>query len=135
MIKAEVIADSKNKFGNRIVTMIVTMPRYILAEFNTHRMFSRNSASSRAIPFKKMMDSVLQNPFIPIAWMEDHKGMQGSKYITDLNKIKELERLWLQARSNAVERAEQMNRLGLTKQMCNRPMEAFMWHTVYVPVS
>ena len=44
------------------------MPRIILAEFNTHRLFSRNSASSRAIPFKKMVQSVLENPFIPIAW-------------------------------------------------------------------
>lgn len=67
MITAKVVADSKNEFNNRITTMVVTFPRYILAELNTHRMFSRNSASSRAIPFEKMVKSVEENPFIPIA--------------------------------------------------------------------
>ena len=83
MIQAKIIADSKNKFGNRITTMIVTIPRIILAEFNTHRMFSRNSASSRAIPFEKMVKSVKENPFIPIAWQKDHKGMQGTEYFQE----------------------------------------------------
>src|ERR1035437_3905890 len=81
-ISAKVIADSKNKFGNRITTMVVTFPRYILAELNTHRMFSKNSASSRAIPFERLLKSVEENPFIPIAWMKDHKGMQGTEYFT-----------------------------------------------------
>ena len=53
MIGAEIIADSRNEFGNRITTFVLTFPRIILAELNTHRMFSRNSASSRAIPFDK----------------------------------------------------------------------------------
>ena len=87
MISAKIIADSKNKFGNRITTMIVTFPRIILAEFNTHRMFSRNSASSRAIPTLRMVQTLKENPFIPIAWQEEHKGMQGTNYITDETKI------------------------------------------------
>lgn len=79
MISAKVIADSilKPDYDNnpvsRITTMIVTFPRFILAEFNTHRMFSRNSASSRAIPFEKMLEVVQNNPFIPIAWQKHHK--------------------------------------------------------------
>ena len=78
-ISAKVIADSKNEFGNRITTMIVTFPRFILAELNTHRMMSRNSASSRAIPFEKMLEAVSNNPFIPIAWQKDHnyRGIYG----------------------------------------------------------
>ena len=52
-IKAEIIADSVNTLGDRLTTFVVTFPRIILAEVNTHRAFSRNSASSRAIPFKK----------------------------------------------------------------------------------
>lgn len=71
MIQAKIIADSINPFGHRITTMVVTMPRIVLAEFNTHRMFSRNSASSRAIPFEKMVKSVEENPFIPIAWQKE----------------------------------------------------------------
>jgi hypothetical protein len=65
-ISATVVADSINQFNHRITTMLLIMPRYILAEFNTHRMFSRNSASSRAIPFKKMIDMVKNDPFIPL---------------------------------------------------------------------
>src|SRR6478736_3335020 len=134
MISVKVIADSKNQFGNRITTMIVTMPRIILAEFNTHRMFSRNSASSRAIPFEKMVKSVKENPFIPIAWQADHKGMQGTEYIhNDTGRGGDESRIqvgWQNAIDNAIREAEWMNMYGLTKQICNRILEPFMWHTV-----
>jgi len=98
MISAKVVADSKNEYGNRVTTMVVTFPRIILAEFNTHRMFSRNSASSRAIPFEKMVKAVRENPFVPIAWMRDHKGMQGNEYLTDKEEIQEAKDIWLAAR-------------------------------------
>ena len=150
-ISAVVVADSKNEFGNRITTMIVTMPRYILAEFNTHRMFSRNSASSRAIPFEKMIKSIEDNPFIPIAWMKDHKGMQGTEYIIDVNHIDTCEADWLEARDLAINQAQKLNEGfpvkdtdiltevnpkdlcdSVTKQLCNRLLEPFMYHTVIV---
>lgn len=130
MIKAEVVADSKNEFGNRITTMVVTFPRIILAEFNTHRMFSRNSASSRAIPFEKMVKSIEENPFIPIAWQKDHKGMQGSEYFIDEADIAARRFEWTSARDFAVSRAKVMATNGTTKQLCNRLLEPFMWHTV-----
>ncbi|HNQ20388.1 MAG TPA: hypothetical protein PKI46_04930, partial [Bacteroidales bacterium] len=117
---------------NRITTMVVTMPRIILAEFNTHRMFSRNSASSRAIPFEKMVKSVEENPFIPIAWQKDHKGMQGSEYYTDENSIMLIRNNWLSARNNAIKVAKMLNEKAVTKQLCNRLLEPFMWHTVIV---
>lgn len=132
MIQAKVIADSQNQFGNRITTMIVTMPRYILAEFNTHRMLSKNSASSRAIPFEKLLKSVEENPFIPIAWMKDHKGMQGTEFFTDEGTIRFLKSGWLKARDKALNYAKVMSEEGLTKQLCNRLLEPFMWHTVIV---
>jgi thymidylate synthase ThyX len=139
MIKAEIIVDSKNEFGNRITTMIVTMPRIILAEFNTHRMFSKNSASSRAIPFEKMLKSVEENPFIPIAWQKDHKGMQGNEYISNEVDINLNQNAWLRAKDNAVSSAEYLNHgvkegrdNGVTKQLCNRLLEPFMNHTVIV---
>ena len=133
MISAKVIADSKNEFGNRITTMVVTFPRIILAEFNTHRMFSRNSASSRAIPFEKMVKSVEENPFIPIAWQKDHKGMQGTEYITDPAIIRILEQKQRMAAEQACWDAESLNKeYSVTKQLCNRRLEPFMWHTVIV---
>ena len=66
MIEARVIADSISPQGDRLTTFILTFPRIILAEFNTHRMFSRNSASSRAIPFEKMVKSVLNSFWLAI---------------------------------------------------------------------
>jgi len=140
--KTEILADSLNPQGDRITTMKITFPRFILAEFNTHRMFSRNSASSRAIPFNKMVKMVQENPFIPIAWQKDHKGMQGTEYFTDEmssvvdghypDALRELERNWLKGRDKAVETAVRLNELNLTKQLCNRLLEPFMWHTVIV---
>ena len=131
MIKAEVIADSKNEFGDRVTTMLVTMPRRILAEFNTHRMFSRNSASSRAIPFEKMVESVKTNPFIPMAWMRNHKGMQGTEYLSKRD-VEGCRSAYLVARDMAVRQAEHMFERGLTKQECNRLLEPYMWHTCIV---
>lgn len=140
MIKAKIVADSINEFGNRITTMIVTMPRIILAEFNTHRMFSRNSASSRAIPFEKMVKSIQETPFIPIAWQKDHKGMQGVDYFPIAGGFTAEEgigsiyfdNLWLIARDNAIRLATDMNKNNLTKQLCNRLLEPFMYHTCIV---
>ncbi len=129
MIEAKVIADSKNEFGNRITTMIVTFPRIILAEFNTHRMFSRNSASSRAIPFEKMVKSVEENPFIPIAWQKDHKGMQGTEYHYLIEMLKGC---WLDTRDKAVRNALYLSECDVTKQIVNRLLEPFMYHTVIV---
>ena len=133
-IKAEIIADSKNEFGNRLTTFVVTFPRFILAELNTHRMFSRNSASSRAIPFEKMVKSVEENPFIPIAWQKDHKGMQGNEYFDNPQSNDHVDK-WLIARDKAVEIAKALNDSGVTKQLCNRLLEPFMWHTVIITAS
>jgi hypothetical protein len=131
MIKAKVIADSTNSQGDRITTMVVTFPRFILAETNTHRMLSRNSASSRAIPYAKMLKSVLQNPFIPIAWQADHKGMQGSAY---LGRFKSFlaKQGWLTARNFAVAFSWILSKINVTKQLCNRLLEPFMYHTVII---
>lgn len=131
MIKAEIIADSKNEFGERITTMVVNFPRFILAELNTHRAFSRNSASSRAIPFEKMLKMVQENPFIPIAWQKDHKGMQGTEYLSGTAE-QEVWDYWLQSRDEAIKYAKELNSIGVTKQLCNRLLEPFMWHKVII---
>lgn len=172
MFNAEIIADSKNLAGDRITTFVVTFPRIILSEFNTHRVLSKNSASSRAIPYKKMLMSVLENPFIPIAWMKDHSGMQGQefyskderfsveqalpiiseklqtifeddKFTTQLlyTRILEdfrgtgnltLDEFWLKVRDKVVTCSLLLNSLGVSKQICNRLLEPFMWHRVIV---
>lgn len=129
-ISAEIIADSLAPNGSRCTTFILTMPRIVLAEFNTHRMISKNSASSRAIPFEKMREAALSDPFIPMKWMKNHKGMQGEFYVEDQKEIESLEKDWLYGRDKAVRAANDLYEKGLTKQICNRLLEPFMWHTV-----
>jgi hypothetical protein len=79
MYDVKVLADSIYGLSSgqtaRITTMQVTFPRFILAEINTHRAFSRNSASSRAIPTEKIIEQVVTNPFIPETFNRRVKGM------------------------------------------------------------
>lgn len=131
-ISANIIADSISPQGHRIISYILTYPRMIHAEVMTHRMFSRNAASSRAIPFNKMVKMVEEDPFIPIAWQKDHKGMQGNEYLSDEKEIKNLIYNWLFSKSEAVARAKVLNTKGITKQLCNRLLEPFMWYTALV---
>jgi thymidylate synthase ThyX len=131
MIKAEIIADSMNEFGHRITSFLLVFPRIVLAEFNTHRAISRNSASSRAIPFEKMLEKVQKEPFVPIAWQKDHKGMQGTEYFHEASdEVSQLEKSWISARDNAICVAKEMAAVGCTKQVINRLLEPFMMHTV-----
>lgn len=130
-IEAKIVADSINSHGCRITTFTVVFPRFILAEFNTHRAFSRNSASSRARPFQVMLKDVRDDPFIPIRWMSTHKGMQGTDYL-DEKESQAAVAEWLKARDLAVEQAIKLDKLKVTKQLVNRLLEPYMWHEVIV---
>lgn len=130
-INAIIIADSVDCRGNRLTSLLITLPRFLLSELNTHRMLSKNSASSRAIPFNKMVEAVQNNPFIPIAWQKDHKGMQGTEY--HLNPELQI-KTWLEARDYAIRIASNLNNkdCNVTKQLCNRLLEPFMWTTMLI---
>lgn len=104
-------------------------------------MLSKNTSSSRAIPFNKMVEAVQKDPFIPIAWQKEHKGMQGTEYIDDditSNTVEDesalysIHRDWFDARDYALEQAERLNKNKLTKQLCNRLLEPFMWTTMLI---
>ena len=128
-ISAKIVADSINEQGDRLTTFVVIFPRFLLAEFNTHRMLSRNSASSRARPFGVMLKEVREDPFIPIKWLAQHKSMQG----TDLAEDPEAAtKKWLEARDAAVKAALALDETKVTKQMVNRILEPFMFHEVIV---
>ena len=132
-IHAEIVGHSLSPQGDELISVLCTFPRIILTEVNTHRMLSKNTSSSRAIPFKKMVESVQNNPFIPIAWQKDHKGMQGNEYITEDRKYENSRYDWLKARSLAVQQAKLLNESdGVTKQLCNRLLEPFMWTTMLI---
>ena len=149
-INAKIVADSIDPRGNRITTFVLTYPRIIHAEMMTHRVFSRNAASSRAIPFNKMVKSVLDDPFIPIAWQKDHKGMQGTEYftesefidiepeyaedpnVTNVLAIPHLKSMWLHAKESAISMSVALNKSKSTKQLCNRLLEPYQWYTCLV---
>ncbi len=121
MIEAKVILDSTNPHnGSRLTTLELKYPRFIHAEFMTHRMFSRNAASSRAIPIDKFLKTVKQSPAIPIFWGAAQKGMRADNEIEDKDTAL---RLWLEARDAVVSVVERMNALGLHKQIPNRMLE------------
>ncbi len=131
-ISAKIIADSTGINGSRIVTFILTYPRFIHAEVMTHRMFTRNAASSRAIPFPKMVDRVREDPFIPYVWQKHHTGMQGKEYFMTPGEIESLESNWEDAARFAEADAEALYDMGVTKQICNRILEPFLWYTSLV---
>jgi thymidylate synthase ThyX len=87
MIKSEIICDSLNPVGDRLTTFIFEYPRFVHAEFMTHRVFSRNAASSRAIPIEKMIEQVKINPAMPVWWGKNQSGMQAKEELNPTMNI------------------------------------------------
>ena len=124
-ITAKVICDSFCKHSNiRITTLELEYPRFIHPEFMTHRVFSRNASSSRAIPVAKMIQAVIDNPAMPIHWGKNQSGMQAREELDDSGK-ESVERLWIDARDCAVQLAKEMSEVGAHKQIVNRILEPF----------
>lgn len=128
MITAKVVADSIG-FENRVrlTTMELTYPRFIHAELMTHRDFSRNAASSRAIPVEKMIAQVEMNPALPVRWGLNGKGMQDHGEMSEQGRDT-AEALWREAAKEAAHRAREFLALDEVphKQIINRLLEPFM---------
>jgi thymidylate synthase ThyX len=158
---ARVLADSVSPREHRLTTFEITFPRIVLAEFNTHRVFSRNSASSRAIPVIKQLLRVLDAPYVPDEFGSNQPGMQAGPPLEGL-KDELARKEWLRARDSAAAHALRMiaypgicaedadtrdlvqavraladkrlddSWLNVHKQLANRLLEPFMWHTLIV---
>lgn len=131
MYDAKVLADSISPGGVRLMTVEVTFPRFILAEVNTHRVFSRNSASSRAIPTERIIERVEKEPFIPATFNYRVKGMGVGEAVT-VEQQAQSESEWLYARNAAVAHAKRLMEIGVDKSRVNRLLEPFMWHTAII---
>lgn len=131
MIEAKIIADSVNPCGNRITTWVLTYPRFIHSELMTHRAFSRNAASSRAIPVQKMIDAVWNNTAGPEHWGAQQRGMQADNQIHP-DKIPYAIAAWDDAMRDAVRHAKSLLELGVHKQVANRLLEPFSHMTTLV---
>lgn len=140
-ISAKVIAKSRNIADpdpNRFLgTILCRYPRPIHSELLTHRVFSKNSASSRAIPVQKMIQSILDDPFVPLIWGKNQKGMQHSEECNE--KVRGLDGLyidredaWLELMHRAIYVAQNFSEAGYHKQIVNRLLEPFMHITVLI---
>lgn len=112
-------------------TFELTYPRYIHSEFMTHRVFSRNASSSRAIPVRRVIEQVRENPVIPPKVFMNQKGMVGETEADEVTTTT-FHVLWKEAADNACKTAEMMERLGIHKQHVNRILEPFQFIKVIV---
>lgn len=131
-IEAKIIADSVSPTNARLTTFQLIYPRMVHAELMTHRVFSRNASSSRAIPVAKIIQQVIDNPAMPVYWGKNQKGMQAREELTG-ETLEKAKGVWLRARDAAVEQARQLVDLDLHKQIANRILEP--WHHIHVVVT
>lgn len=124
MISAKIIAISIAPNGQMIVTWELEYQRFIHGEFMTHRLFSRNAASSRAIPVSTIIKQVEDNPAMPIHWGANQSGMQAKQELSPVLQIG-AKWAWKMAAKAAVHWANVMVKLGLHKQATNRILEPF----------
>lgn len=129
MIEAKIVADSIAPSGARLTTFVLTYPRFIHSEFMTHRMFSRNASSSRAIPVAKQIQMVRDNPAIPLAFTRNKPGMQGGAPLEG-QASDDARSAWIASMLEAVRHAEMLVRLDVHKQYANRILEPYAHITV-----
>jgi thymidylate synthase ThyX len=111
--------------GDRITTFILDdFPKFLLAEFNTHRMLSRNWESSRARPVLSIINQVNDDPYVPL-WTADQKGMSGIE-IKDDEIFDEATRTWLETAEMVKNQVIKLHQLGIHKQDANRLLEPFV---------
>jgi len=139
-ISAKIIADSVSPAGKRVTTYELNYPRFVHAEFMTHRLFSRNAASSRAIPVPKMINNIRENTAKPVHWGAHQKGMQAddecyNSVENDSNTFgfgeefsqPSREQAWDLARNDAIFHANAFHEAGYHKQIVNRLLEPFQF--------
>lgn len=127
LITAKVIADSVAENGSRITTFELEYPRIIHSELMTHRVFSRNAMSSRAIPIKTMIEQVVNNPARPVRFGANQPGMQdkGDDHTALLGAGYTAEEWWGLAALSASKFAQEFCDAGYHKQIGNRLLEPF----------
>lgn len=131
-VRATVLADSIMESGgqkHRLTTFELKYPRFIHAEFMTHRRISRNAASSRAIPVKRQIEAIKADPVVPLFWGQNQKGMQAGEELDEDTKVR-AKSTWLRAMDHAIAEASLLDQFGLHKQNVNRLLEPFSHITV-----
>lgn len=142
-ISATIIADSISQAGIRLTTFQLRYPRFVHAEFMTHRVFSRNASSSRAIPVERLIEDIRKDPAMPVHWGKNQRGMQAHEEHSALVNVRAVlgvshdfnqtpEKAWLFAMQHAIAFAEAFSEAGYHKQIVNRLLEPFSHINVVV---
>lgn len=126
MIQAHIVAHSVSPAGIEIASVQYTAHRFVLAEINTHRAFSRSARSSRAVPTRKLIEEVRNAPAMPLGLARNQRGMQGGEALNEDERYC-AEATWRCAARDAASHAEVLLNLGLHKQHANRVLEPFLW--------
>lgn len=124
MITAKVHLDSINDHGDRLTTFVCYVPKQLLQELNTHRVFSRNAASSRAVPIDRVVQQVIDKPFIPPVWEAENKGKMYAE--AEIEHPDYATAAWLNARDSAVHWARVLQKEGVHRQWVNALLEPFV---------
>ena len=127
-ITAQIVADSVSPQGIRLSTLSLKYPRWIHAEFMTHRLFSRNASSSRAVPSKRLR--ALEREY-PLWWGANIPGMQAGGKLSDEQGTR-AKAIWDRMADACIEGVAELAELGLHKQWANRPLEWFTSISVLV---
>lgn len=130
-IEAKIICDSIGPNGIRLITYVLKYPRFIHSEFMTHRMFSRNASSSRAIPFEKQMKMIEEDMAMPLEFRTNQKGMQAGAALSPGLQQAAIDN-WKLAGKRAIEIAKDLASIGVHKQYVNRLVEPFAHISVVV---
>lgn len=107
-----------------LYTFELEYPRFIHSEFMTHRMFSRNASSSRAVPVEKTIQNILNEPWKPLHVYKNCRGMHGKELMSD-DEYDSFCKHWDDAKLQAIEVAHKMIKEGFHKQHINRILEPF----------
>ena len=127
-ISVQIIADSLSPQGLRLATLSLKYPRWIHAEFMTHRVFSRNASSSRAIPSRRL--GALEREY-PLRWDANIPGMQAGTPLAP-EQATRAKAIWDRMADACAAGVAELAELGLHKQWANRPLEWFTSISVLV---
>lgn len=128
----KMVEDSISAAGIRLSTMLLRYPRFIHAELMTHRVFSRNASSSRAIPVRKLIEDIRRDPAMPIHWGMNQPGMQAREQLTGW-RLWAVKKLWMLGMWIMTTIALLASRIGAHKQIVNRMVEP--WSHINVVVT
>ncbi len=127
--ECKILLDSIAPCGKRLASFVITFPRVVGIDFNTHRLISKSAASSRAIPTAKRIAAVRADPFVPAEFGRNQKGMSASENLRGWRAVA-ARMVWRLAARAACVFAWLLDRFGVHKQIANRVLEPYLWHTV-----